>query len=382
MDYLTPISEELLEFAAILPELTLGNSIVKHTKADFPSFDDVQLAIFNVEESRAAINNNGTALGGDQIRKELYQLFPGNWNLNIIDLGAIKAGETLEDTYFAVQSLIKELVKNQIIPILLGGSQDLTYAIFKGYEGLEQLVNMVVLDPKFDLGNPDNTISSTSYLGKIILKQPNNLFNFSNIGYQTYYNSQEEIDLMYKLYFDAYRVGEIRRDIKLVEPILRDADIFSIDISAIRYNDAVGNANAVPNGFTGEEACAIMRYAGLSSRLSSVGLFEYNPTLDDANQTAKLAAQMVWYFMEGVNLRIKEHPFVQKEQFKKYTVLLEEQDVIFYKSVKSARWWMELVVPDNKYKKTTLLPCSYNDYSLACNGEVPSRWWKAIRKMI
>ena len=377
-----PISEELLEFAAILPELTLGNSIVKHTETDFPRFDDVQLAIFNVEESRAAINNNGAALGGNQIRKELYQLFPGNWNLNIIDLGAIQAGETLEDTYFAVQSLIKELVKNQITPILLGGSQDLTYAMFKGYEGLEQLVNMVVLDPKFDLGNPDNTISSTSYLGKIILKQPNNLFNFSNIGYQTYYNSQEEIDLMYKLYFDAYRVGEIRRDIKLVEPILRDADIFSIDISAIRYNDAVGNANAVPNGFTGEEACAIMRYAGLSSRLSSVGLFEYNPTLDNANQTAKLSSQMVWYFMEGVNLRIKEHPFVQKEQFKKYTVLLEEQDVVFYKSTKSARWWMELIIPDNKYKKTTLLPCSYNDYSLACNGEVPSRWWKAIRKMI
>ena len=382
MDYLTPISEELVEFTATLPELTLGNSIVKHTEADFPSFDDVQLAIFNVEESRAAVNNEDAAFGGNQIRKELYQLFPGNWNLNIIDLGTIQAGETLEDTYFAVQSLIKELVKNQITPILLGGSQDLTYAMFKGYEGLEQLVNMVVLDPKFDLGNPDNTISSTSYLGKIILKQPNNLFNFSNIGYQTYYNSQEEIDLMYKLYFDAYRVGEIRRDIKLVEPILRDADIFSIDISAIRYNDAVGNANAVPNGFTGEEACAIMRYAGLSSRLSSVGLFEYNPTLDKANQTAKLSAQMVWYFMEGVNLRIKEHPFVQKEQFKKYTVLLEEQDVVFYKSIKSARWWMELVIPDNKYKKTTLLPCSYNDYSLACNGEVPSRWWKAIRKMI
>ena len=382
MDYLNPISESILQFVDDLPELSLGKSIVKHTAADMPNLDEVQLAVFSVAEDRVAINNTGVSLAGDVIRKELYQLFPGNWKLNIVDLGTVEAGDTLEDTYFAVQDLVKNLVKNQITPILIGGSQDLTYAMFKGYDGLEQLVNMAVIDPKFDLGDPENDITSQAYLGKIILKQPSNLFNFSNIGYQTYYNSQEEIDLMYKLYFDTYRVGEIRTDIKLVEPIFRDADILSVDISAIRYNDAVGNKNAVPNGFTGEEACTMMRYAGLSSRLSSLGLYEYNPTLDNENQTAKLIAQMLWYFIEGFSLRIKEHPFVQKEQFKKYIVLLEGQDITFYKSNKSNRWWMELIIPHNKYKKSTLLPCSHGDYLRACEGEVSARWWKAVRKMM
>lgn len=382
MEYLSPISESLVTLVSNLHELALGNSITKHTVDEMPKLDDVDIALFNVEESRLSQNNVASAQAGDAIREELYQLFPGNWNLNIIDLGTIKAGETVEDTYFAVQGLLKTLIKNQITPLLLGGSQDLTYAMFKAYEGLEQLVNIVALDPKFDLGDPAKPMHSQAYLGNIILKQPNNLFNYSNIGYQTYYNAQEEIDLMYKLYFDAYRVGEVRSDLQLVEPILRDADMLSIDISAIRYNDATGNANAVPNGFTGEEACAIMRYAGLSSRLSSVGLFEYNPVLDKGNQTAKLLAQMLWYFVEGFSNRIKEHPFVQKEQFKKYTIMFDNQDVVFYKSDKSARWWMELVIPHNKYKKITLLPCSYRDYEQASKGEFPNRWWKAIRKMI
>lgn len=377
-----PISTAVEEFVNELPELSLGRSIVKHTSTDMPDLDKIQLAFFNVEEERAAINNEGCGTGGDNVRKELYKLFPGNWKLTIADLGTIHAGNTLEDTYFAVRDLLSTLIKKQITPILLGGSQDLTYAMFKSYEDLEQLVNMVVVDPKFDIGNPDNAINSQSYLGKIILKQPNNLFNYSNIGYQTYFNAQEEIDLMYKLYFDTYRVGEIRNNVSLAEPILRDTDILSVDISAIRYNDAMGNANAVPNGFTGEELCSLMRYAGLSNRLSCLGIFEYNATLDNANQTAKLITQMLWYFLEGFNLRVKEHPFVQKEQFEKNIVMLEKQNITFYKSIKTQRWWMELVIPHNKYKKRTLLPCSKHDYESSCKGEIPNRWWKTVRKMV
>jgi hypothetical protein len=53
----------------------------------------------------------------------------------------------------------------------------------------------------------------------MIIKEPNNLFNYSNIGYQTYYNSQEEIDLIEKLYFDAYRLGEVCNNITIAEPV-------------------------------------------------------------------------------------------------------------------------------------------------------------------
>ena len=75
------------------------------------------------------------------------------------------------------------------------------------------------------LGDSAKPIKNNSFIGKIILDQPYNLFNYSAIGYQTYFNSQEEIDLMEKLYFEAYRLGEVSNDITLVEPVMRDANI-------------------------------------------------------------------------------------------------------------------------------------------------------------
>ena len=180
----------------------------------------------------------------------------------------------------------------------------------------------------FDLGNIDDELSSKSYLSKIIMEVPSNLFNYSNIGYQTYFNSQDEINLIQGLNFDAYRLGEVAKNLEIVEPVFRDADIVSIDIGAVRQSDAPANNNLSPNGFYGEEICAISRYAGISDKVSSFGIYEYNSKYDSNYQTAHLIAQMIWYFIEGVNCRAKDYPYCTKEDYQKFTVLLENDDPI------------------------------------------------------
>ena len=212
---------------------------------------------------------------------------------------------------------------------------------------------------------------------------PNNLFNYSNIGYQTYYNSQEEMDLLKNLFFDAYRLGEAK-DLQMVEPVLRDADIVSIDIGAVKQSEAPANNNCSPNGFYGEEICAISRYAGISDKVSSFGIYEYNSKFDTNNQTAHLIAQMIWYFIEGVNFRAKDYPYCTKENYQKFIVLMEDDDPInFYKSDKSGRWWMEInITTNNKYKRHALIPCTYQDYIQATEQKMPERWYKALRKLI
>src|SRR6185295_17792470 len=111
------------------------------------------------------------------------------------------------------------------------------------------------------------------------------------IGYQTYFVGNEQVELMNKLFFDAYRLGQVRKDMEEVEPIVRNADIVSFDITAVRNSDAPGNGKASPNGFYGEEACQIARYAGISDKLTSIGFYEINPDLDKNSQTSHLAAQ-------------------------------------------------------------------------------------------
>ncbi|WP_456377606.1 formimidoylglutamase [Lutibacter sp.] len=383
-DYLNPVDEVLLVHAKMQPNQTFGQSIEIYTAQNgFPELDNKKIAIIGVEEGRASVGNYGTGANLNEIRKELYKLYLGNWPVNVVDLGTISQGNTVEDTYFALGNLLSYLIKNKIIPIIIGGGQDLTYANYRAYDTLEQTVNIVAVDNKFDLGSIEDELSSQSYLSKIVMNKPNNLFNYSNIGYQTYYNSQDEIDLLDSLFFDAYRLGEVSNTIQLVEPLMRDADIVSIDLSAIKNADAPANNNATPNGFTGAEICAISRYAGISDKVTSFGIYEYNAILDIKNQTAQLISQMIWYFIEGVNYRAKDYPFGLKDNYQKYIVPIEDQVLNFHKSNKSGRWWMEINLNDNnKFKRHALIPCTYQDYISATNQEIPDRWLKTLKKLI
>lgn len=383
-DFLTPIKDTIIAHLVLQSAQSLGRNIQVHSiQKGFPELDEVQIAIFGVQEDRNAVDNINCGENLHEIRKHLYQLFPGNWHTKIADLGNVIKGNSVEDTYFAVNSLTAYLIKNKIIPVIIGGSQDVTYANYRGYDALEQTVNLVSVDSKFDIESAEEGLNSRSYLSKIILDKPNNLFNFSNIGYQTYYNSQEELDLLNSLFFDTYRLGEVK-DLTVVEPIMRDADIVSIDVGSIRQSDAPANNNASPNGFYGEEICAISRYAGISDKVTSFGIYEYNSKFDNNNQTAHLIAQMIWYFIEGVNFRAKDYPFCTKESYQKFIVLVENDEPInFYKSDKSGRWWMEInIITNNKYKRHALIPCTYQDYLEAIEQKIPERWYKALRKLM
>jgi formiminoglutamase len=383
-DYLNPVDEALLVHAKMQSNQTFGQCIdIYTTQNGFPDLSNKKIAIVGIEEGRASVGNYGTGANIDEIRKELYNLYPGNWPISIADLGNIPQGNTIEDTYFAVGELLSYLIKNKIIPIIIGGSQDLTYANYRAYDKLEQTVNIVTVDNKFDLGSIEDELTSDSYLSKIVMNQPNNLFNYSNIGYQTYFNSQDEIDLLDSLFFDTYRLGEVTNSLQLVEPLMRDADIVSVDLSAIRNADAPANNNGTPNGFTGAEICAISRYAGISDKVTSFGVYEYNSKLDNKTQTAQLISQMIWYFVEGVNYRAKDYPFGLKDNYKKYIVPIEDQVLNFHKSNKSGRWWMEINLNDNnKFKRHALIPCTYQDYISATNQEIPDRWIKTLKKLV
>lgn len=386
--YFEPIDNSLVEGFSPDQLKRLGDVFQSyHTPDNFPELEGVDIAIIGVKEDRAAINNAGCADAPDFVRHFLYRLFPGGYNAKIADLGNIRRGHTVEDTYFALRTVLAELLKNRVIPIIIGGSQDLTYANYQAYESLNQIINIVAIDGRFDIGESGEDLSSRSYLSRIILHKPNFLFNYTNIGYQTYFVDQEAIKLMKNLYFDVYRLGVTRENIAEMEPEMRNADMLTVDVSSIRMSDAPGNGNASPHGFYGEEMCQMMRYAGLSDKLSSVGFYELNPSLDNHGQTAHLVAQMIWYFIEGFYNRKKEYPIVDFERYVKYIVNLEDrsEELYFYKSKISDRWWMEVKCDENqkkKFERHYLVACSYKDYLTACENDIPDRWWQAYQKLM
>jgi formiminoglutamase len=361
--------------------------LIYEDEGPFPDLDGIEIAILGVMEDRACVGNEGCAEGPDKIREKLYRLYQGHHNAKIADIGNIRMGHSVEDTYYALQYVVAELLRNNIIPVIIGGSQELTYAHYLAYESVGRIINIVGIDSSFNLGNEDSGLDSASFLSKIILHQPNFLFNFANLGYQTYYVDQEALKLMKSLLFDTYRLGMLRADITEAEPVIRNADMLSFDISAIRKSDAPGNANAGPNGFTGEEACQLIRYAGLSDKLTSLGFYEYNPRFDLAGATAELVAQMIWYFIDGYYQRRHDFPFKNPDHYLKYTVHIDEGDheIEFYKSKNTGKWWMKVplgVGASSKYERHYLVPCAYSDYERAMRNDIPDRWWQVYQKLM
>lgn len=356
------------------------------TEAGWPDLSDRQLVLIGINEDRRTVNNHGSAIAPDHVRDNLYRLFQGEWSLKMADLGDIRAGATPEDTDFALKTVIGALLRKNILPIVIGGGQDLTYAQYLAYGSVEQTVNIVSIDSQFDLGIAGEELGSKSWLSKIILHQPNFLFNFSNIGFQTYFVEQAAIELMGKLNFDVHRLGLSRSKMEDVEPIIRNADLVSFDISAVRQSEAPANENASPNGFTGDEACQLARYAGISDKCSSFGIYEINPAFDRKQMTTHLAAQMIWCFIDGYYNRKRDFPFSSTDDYTKYRVFLKDHkhEIVFFKSVRSDRWWMEVPYPPNqklRFERHALVPCTYHDYEEACKDEMPDRWWQTFQKL-
>ena len=386
--FLEPVSEKCFAETMRPGKNTFGETISIYRKEDdFPDLENVQLALLGIKEERGAIDNHGCCDGIDYIRKAFYQLFNHWGDLKIVDLGDIKMGNEIGDTYYAVNQVLTELMKNHIVPIIIGASQDMTYPMYQVYEPTGRLVNITAIDPLFDIGNDNEQLNSHSYLSHIILHQPNFLFNFTNIGYQSYYVDNESIELMKQLLFDSYRLGSMKQNIELTEPLIRNANILSIDMAAIRAADAPGVKNASPNGFNGEEACRMTRYAGLSFKLSSIGFFEYNPHYDINSRTANLIAEMIWYFIDGFSSRQDDIPTLESTDFIRYNVQIGEgqENLIFLCHKISGKWWMDMSfmkADDKRFERHHFIPCSKEDYDQAMRNELPDKWWQFYQKLM
>jgi formiminoglutamase len=376
-DYFDPVElEKPADFVAVADSVFGRNIVVNTPSTPIDEISDYQIALMGVQEDRNS-HNKGTALAPDSIRGKLYQLFRVNDKTKIIDLGNLKAGNTYDDTFIALRDVLTEIINNQVTAIIMGGSQDLTHACFTALEQLQNTVNLVTVDSTVDAVT--STSGSRNYLTRILAS--NKLFEFNNIGHQQYLTDTNCLEILAQKNFESVRLGALRDKIFLIEPVLRDAHLVSFDIGALRHCDAPARTETSPNGFFADEACQIARYSGMGDKLSCFGIFEVNPKFDTNDLTSHVAAQMIWYFIEGFSVRKSEYPKSESNEFKVFIISHEdmEHDITFLKSNKTGRWWME--VPVVKAGRRIMVACSQEDYQQACNHDIPDLWWKSFRKL-
>lgn len=380
LELLIPVEEQSQLGMSLLPDQILGKNISLHTAAEgLPELSGLSVALIGLEENRNSYFPN-IHFELAVFRKYFYELFPGNWNIKIADLGDLPNGKTVEDTYFALKEIVSHLRQMNIIPLIIGGSHDLIYPLYQSYQELNQLVNIVSVDRSFDFSQEDELISGRSYMSKIIMNHPNLLNSYTNLGYQSYYCAQEERDLIEKLFFDAIRLGNVLDHVEQTEPFFRDADIVGFDMKCLSWDATSDKHHGTPNGIDSRSICSLARYAGISDRVAIFGIFE----LPSTQIFLQLLAQTIWYFLEGVNYRFGEYPVAVGVDFNSYTVEMTHQTIRFFKSEKSNRWWMEITndfIVNNKLKTSTLLPCTEEDYREALNNKLPEKWLNALKRL-
>jgi formiminoglutamase len=380
--FFSPIEESVYE--NINSPTSFFKSISAFTDK-MPVYKDAHIAILGIKEERGS-QTPGSAGGPDEIRKKLYNLKRGTGTYKIVDLGNLNPGHDLEETHVRVSEVCRMLLERNVLPVLIGGSHDLDFGQYTAYETMDKLVSLLNVDAFLDLDEKKETASNTNHVHKILLHEPNFLFSYTHLAYQSYLIDPFAVSILEKLYFEAFRIGQMRTNMAEIEPAIRNADMLSFDITAIRSADAPGNVSAQPFGLTGEEACQICWYAGLNEKLSSIGFYEYYPQLDDGHKkTASVIATMIWYFVEGYYNRKNDQNF-KSNDFLKYVVSMpvEPETLTFYKSKMSEKWWMEVPYPTGlkRYARNSIVPCSYNDYQTATKGEVPERYINTLAKLI
>lgn len=378
---LTPVrTKGLLDITG--SPLQMGRCMDIHT-GEAPDTYEKDIAIITVNEQRGgdpARSSNKL----DAIRKHFYSLINPHDNLRLIDAGEVLLGETPEETTQNLKMVVEFFLAQRIIPVIIGGSQDLSIGQYKAYEFLGQAINLAVIDERIDIDHADDAPPRQTWLLDIFSHEPNYLFNYSALACQGHFVNNEIFHTIDHLYFDTCRLGRLRDNFQLAEPELRDADMVSFDLSAIKASDAMGVMDLSPNGVNSEEACQLMRYAGMSDKVSSMGIYNYLHEGDNQELTAQLVAQMIWYFVDGFYNRKHDYPITDESDFMKYIVNLSENeyDLTFWKSKKSGRWWLEVpFTVDTRYERQQLVPCAYADYEEAMKGILPDKWLRMFEKL-
>lgn len=370
LDFLEPLNVYELSEDEGYKETQLGKHILANEDY-FPDLNDVDLVMVGFGETRGMMPAADINTGPNAVRKEFYGLFQWHTDVKVADIGNVRPGATLNDSHAALRSVVNELIRNKKRVVILGGSHDLTMAQYKAYADLEQIIEATCVDAKIDL-NLESYLPADHFLMEMLVGEPNFVRHYNHIGFQSYFVHPNMLETIDKLRFDCYRVGRVKEKMDEMEPVIRNSNLFSFDISAIQNGHAPAN-HITPNGFNGEEACMLMQYAGMSVNVSTIGIYGYLPQHDVHNLTAKQISQMLWYLMDGISKGKHEAMLDDRDSFNEFRMAFAEIETTFLQSKRTGRWWME--IPDGK-----MIACSPADYKTASSNDIPERWLRAAER--
>lgn len=295
----------------------------------------------------------------DLCRQHLYRC---SWDFGTLSLGDL--GNIRKSNPEFIIPLLRELYGGGMVPLLLGSTPELLPAQYLAFAELNRQINLLTVDRRILLSARE---AQQEALDHAVYRADQRQFHLTHLGSQQHLIDPGLRKVFAARHYELRGLGACRHQLAALEPLLRDADLTSLDIGAIGHYEAPARPGFTPSGFLLQEACQLAWYAGNSDKLSSFGI--YGMQCPDKNTTtaqeltAAAYAQLAWYFLYGFSQRQGDFP-VSTEGMVEYLVsVANKHELTFWRSRASGRWWVE--VPDGRQPgeaRHRLVPCAYEDY--------------------
>ena len=316
---------------------------------------------------RGIENGQAEILDFKQVRKELYRLSKLDFDIPICDLGDLISGKNHSDTHYILQEVLSMCHYKNAVPVVIGGSNDLAFSLFSALNFHQKNINYTQISNLITLSNEGEELTEKNFLSKILGSKTFSIKNYHHLGYQKHLNEMDSVKLMKEVEFDVIRLAELMNSTEKTEPFFRQADLVTLNCDSVESMGDGFSVNPQVNGLNKREICAYMKEIGLSQKLKSVGLFNYNAG-SEYFSNPQLLAQMIWHLIEGINIQ-KSHP--TEKSYETYWLMIDENKYAFQRETFSNLWYFGA-----DEKEEHLIPCSLSDYEAAKKGCINPRLLK------
>lgn len=256
----------------------------------------------------------GSASGPDEFRRAFYKLTPTkssaltDADVRIFDAGNIKRHLKLEDALSKLEGVTNYLLRYGYTPIVVGGSNDLSYADFRACDAVRARCGAINIDSHLDVRDFSKGINSGTPYRMLIEEKTLRGTDFAEYATQEFVNSREHLTYVRAAKAQVYSLTQIRSKgnseafMEAYRSVSREPEsvYVSFDIDSVRSSDAPGVSAPTPTGLTAEEILECAYLAGGEAKTAMIDICEFNPKFDADGHTAKLCALIAANFLAGM----------------------------------------------------------------------------------
>lgn len=281
---------------------------------DFPDFKQAPVIVGFACDEGVARNKGrvGSAEAPSVLRKMLSDLPVHNPKVGLHDVGTIRCvNHRMEAAQDQLAEAVQEILKCNGFPILLGGGHEILFGHYKGVsrhlEGKK--VGVINFDAHFDIRKPESNGASSGtgfYQLAPYAKSEDDELLYLAIGIQRSGNTAElfnrahDLKVEYTLAQDFHPLNleAIKKQIqRFVDKT--DAVCLTIDLDVFSTGTAPGvsapSATGILYDYTFRE---VFKLLATCNKVVSLDIAELNPTYDIDSHTAKLAAQLLFNWVD------------------------------------------------------------------------------------